>query len=154
PEIIEFPQPFEQSFAYGWELFNLKHPTTQALLQFLAALELSKRRRTLSEEQLGRLQDALDDLFAYEYYEDEKDYQYDSANRFIDLHNIFSLAREVQLFDIGKIEDLAPTGEELVPGTIDKRPSNLETRLQERRWMRSIRTFGQPLTCKPPDQLH
>lgn len=153
PETIEFPQPFEQSLAYGWKIWNLKHPATQALLQFTAALELSKRRRSLSEEQLGRLQDTLDDLFEYDSheYKDEQDYQFGLGQRFAALHNIFSLAREAQLYDIGKIEDLVPTREVLVPGTIDTMPSNLETRLQGRRWMRNIQTFGQPLTCKSPD---
>jgi hypothetical protein len=144
-EAIEFPQPFEQSFAYGSELLNLKHPVTQALLRFKAALELSRRRRTLPEDRLGHLDDAL----ASATRELSKSYdEYTSGALLRErwsnaLSRMLSLAREVQLLDVGETEGLVLGPEEFVPGTTSRAASRLRERLAR---LESIRPFGQPLT--------
>jgi len=143
PEAIEFPPPFEKCFAYGWQLLNLKHPAAQALLRLGAAMELPKKRGTLPEDQLGHLRDALNLLPSHDSPLSDWE-EWSNA-----LRRIWSLAREVQLFDVGEIEDLVPAPEEFVPGTVvfdeDSRrmASNLELRLKE---IVNIRQFGQPLT--------
>lgn len=145
PEAIEFTQPFEQSFAYGGELLNLKHPVTQALLRFVAAFELSKRCRTLPKDRLGHLEDAL--AFVSRVF--SLSLRYGDAGETLweqlpdTLRRLWSLAREVQLFEVGEIEDLVPTPEEFVPGTVGKEASKLERKLAK---LESIRPFGQPLT--------
>jgi hypothetical protein len=60
--VIEFPRPFEESFAYGWELFNLRHPIVQALVKLIASVELSRMHKNLAPEIIGQLDDALGHL--------------------------------------------------------------------------------------------
>lgn len=140
-EAIEFPKPFEQSFAYGWELLNLEHPVAQALLRFEAALELSKMRKILPEDQLGHLQDALNLVQHGRLFWNWEEW----SNA---LRRLWSLAREVQLFDISEIEELVPAPEEFVPGTIifnqdSHRLEDLREKLME---LVNVRPFGRPLT--------
>jgi len=143
PDAVEFPQPFEQCFAYGGELLNLKHPVAQALLRLAAALELSERRGTLPEDRIGNLQDALGAVSLQLRHGAGEGRLYD------DLRRMWSLVREVQLFDVG--EDLVLTPEEFVPGTVtfDQDRLRIVSRLSISKKLSeiiSIRPFGQPLT--------
>lgn len=145
PEAIEFPKPFEQSLAYGWEVLNSKHPVTLELLRFIATFELSKRRRTLSQDRLGQFEDALDSLFYYPRCPLGLTMeQFSSA-----LRRIWLLAREVQVFDVHET-DLVPAPEEFVPGTIvvfDQDSRRVESLSDiDLRSIGDIRPFGQPLT--------
>lgn len=58
-EAIEFPHPFDKSFAFGSDIINIKHPGGESLFRFRAALELAKIRKNLPAEQLGKLIDSL-----------------------------------------------------------------------------------------------
>ena len=112
PEFIEFPNSFEQFFAYGNKMLNLKHPATQALLRFIASLALSKIRRTLPENRIGDLEDTL--LRCLE--------NFDSFNREDipnSLHELWPLVQKAKLFEIGEIDNLVLEYEDFVPGTLD-----------------------------------
>jgi hypothetical protein len=110
PEFIEFPYPFERAFMYGDRMLNLDHPVTQALLRFVASLELSKMNKTLPEDIIGNLEDVLrgfTDRIGY-----ESRYGEFQDNKTLDFfHKLWSLARETQLFDIEEIDKfvLTPT---------------------------------------------
>jgi hypothetical protein len=107
PRFVEFPKPFDHFFTYGNRMLNLKHPVTRALLRFGASLKLSKMSETIPEDHIGHLQDAIA-KFLVEFY------QCDSSDS---LRRLWLLAQEVQLFDVGEIDDLILTPEDFVPGT-------------------------------------
>jgi hypothetical protein len=107
PRFVEFPKPFEQKFAYGCSMLNLGHPATQALLRFVASLKLSKMRKTIPEDRIGNLQDAMVEFL--------QDFRYHHSSD--SLRRLWLLAQEVQLFNVGEIDDLVLTPEDFVPGT-------------------------------------
>jgi len=109
PRFVEFPESFDQFFAYGNRMLNLTHPVTQTLLRFGASLKLSKMRKTIPEGRIGHLQDAIA-KFLGEFYQ---------RNSSDSLRSLWLLAQEVQLFDVGEIDDLVLTPEDFVPGTFD-----------------------------------
>jgi hypothetical protein len=109
PRFVEFPQSFDHFFAYGDRMLNLKHPITQALLQFEASLKLSKMRKTIPGDRIGHLQDAIAKFLG----------EFDRRDSSDSLRRLWSLAQEVQLFDVGEIDDLVLTPEDFVPGTFD-----------------------------------
>lgn len=87
-------------------MLNLKHPVTHALLRFEASLKRSQMRKTIPEDRIGHLQDAIVEFLREFYYHDSSD----SLRRLL-------LAPEVQLFDVGEIDDLVLTPDDFVPGT-------------------------------------
>jgi hypothetical protein len=107
PRFVEFPQSFDHFFAYGDKMLNLKHPVTQALLRFGASLELSQMRKTIPEDRIGHLQDAIAEFLGEFHRHDSSDF----------LRRLWLLAQEVRLFDVGEIDDLVLTPEDFVPGT-------------------------------------
>jgi hypothetical protein len=107
PRFVEFPKPFDHFFAYGGNMLNLIHPVTQALLQFGASLKLSQMRKTIPEDRIGHLQDAAAGFLGGFHHRDSLD----------SLRRLWLLAQEVQLFDVGEIDDLVLTPEDFVPGT-------------------------------------
>ena len=58
-ETIEFNPPFENYFAFGGVIQNLRHPTVQMLLRCHLALFLARIHRTYSPERLGHFSDIL-----------------------------------------------------------------------------------------------
>ena len=68
---FEFESPFAHCFAFGSEVQNLRHPTTQALLRCHFALYLAQKREPLSPETRGEFLDILDEpaklLRGYQY---------------------------------------------------------------------------------------
>lgn len=145
PKLVEFPPPFEQSFAYASDYWNLKHPVTQAVLQCGAALLLSAMQRTLPEAQIGILRDHLEALFeAAESLRWQLDPQV-CCERFCDgLHHALSLAHEIRLFAPGKIEGLVVTPSEFVPGSIGM--GAFEKQARNLRDTSTGQPFGTPLT--------
>lgn len=121
PRFVEFPQSFDQFFAYGGEMLNLKHPVTQALLRFGASLKLSKMRKTIPEDRIGHLQDAIAEFLGEFHRRDSSD----------SLRHLWSLAQEAQLFDVGEIDDLVLAPEDFVPGTFGT--VSLGSEIRERR---------------------
>lgn len=111
PKFIEFPQPFEQFFAYGPMMLNIKHPVTQALLRFAASLKLSKIHGTLPKDRIGHLQDALNEFLG------ELRYVSDERKTSESLNKLWLLSREAQSFDIGEIDELVISSIDFVPGT-------------------------------------
>lgn len=118
PRFAEFSPPFNQFFAYGRNMLNLKHPVTQALLRFGALLELSKMRKTIPKDRIGHLQDAIAKFL-------EEFHRRDSSDS---LRRLWSLAQEAQLFDVGEIDDLVLAPEDFVPGTFVAGPLGLGAR--------------------------
>lgn len=107
PRFVEFPKPFDHFFAYGNEMLNLTHPVTRALLRFGASLKLSQMRKTIPEDRIGHLQDAIAEFLRGFHRRDCSD----------SLRRLWLLAQEVQLFDVGEIDDLVLTSEDFVPGS-------------------------------------
>jgi len=151
--VVEFPPPFDQCFAYGFEAMNLRHPVVQAMLQYQAGLELAKRRKAFPENQLGRLKDALDSshtsfmsLFLGSPITPVPFSNVDvsAVRQFSDaLRRMWSLAREMHLFDVGDTEDLVLSPEDFVPGTLMTVVSGLRGQKLEKE---SVRPFGKPFT--------
>ncbi len=109
PPFVEFLQPFEQFFAYGNEMLNLKHPVTQALLRFGASLTLSKMRKTIPEDCIGNLQDV-----SWKFLLELPDGDYSDP-----LQRLWLLAQKAQLFDVGELNDLVLTPDDFVPIPLD-----------------------------------
>jgi hypothetical protein len=136
PPIVEFSKPFEEAFAYGYQILNTEHPVTQVLLRVLSKFALSKIRRTLPPGRVGYLDDALNflinDRLGWEQWVG-------------DLRRFWLKAREVGLFHEDKLEDLVPSKEEFVPGSIEseKPPEYYKWFITKR--MQTTRFFGQPL---------
>ncbi len=113
PEFVEFPHPFERTFMYGEIMLNLKHPVTQALLRFTASLKLSKIHKTLPDDRVGNLEDALKRFMERIIYSGFKD-----KETFDSFHELWLLARETQLFDIEEIDKFM-----LMPADFIRMPS-------------------------------
>lgn len=127
PRIIEFTHPFEQAFAYGDRLLNLKHPVTQALIRFVALLKLSEMNKNLPDDRIGYLDDALKESI------DSIRYGGFKGRKIPDIfNNLWSLARETKLFEIGEIDKLALTPADFI--TMPSLPIDGE-----------IQPFGMPL---------
>jgi len=141
PKLIEFPPPFEQSFAYAHGWWNLKHPVTQAVLRCVAAL-LSTMQRTLPEARIGILRDHLEAIFqAAEALRWGLDPEV-ACERICDsLHHALSLAREMRLLDASKIEGLVLNPGDFVPGSVGK----AAPALRGPHAMATGRLFGRPL---------
>jgi hypothetical protein len=143
PEIIEFPTPFSESFAYGFYLLNLKHPITQCLLRFLATFELLKNCRILPEDKVGGLEDSLKFLWG-----GGRDLKFEDFSNH--LCRIWVLAHDLQLFCVNKVEDLIPKKEEFVPETFDllriEETGGLNLVIEELLARGDNRSFGQPLS--------
>jgi len=107
PRFVEFPQPFDHFFTYLGIMLNLKHPVTQALLRFGASLKLSQMRKTIPKDRIGHLQDAIAKFL-------EEFHRRGSSDS---LHRLWLLAQEVQLFDVGELDDLTLAPDDFVPGT-------------------------------------
>ncbi|NIA09224.1 MAG: hypothetical protein GWP10_05680, partial [Nitrospiraceae bacterium] len=73
PRFVEFPKPFDHFFAYGGRMLNLRHPVTQALLRFGALLKRSQMRKTIPEDHIGHLQDAITEFVGEFYRRDSSD---------------------------------------------------------------------------------
>lgn len=146
PEATEFLKPFEQSFAYGWELMNLNHPVAQALLRFIATIELAKRRNSLPEDQFGKLMDTLESSWPiYDYRFDLNILEWEKLNKFIS--SIWLVIKEIQLFDEGEFDGLALNPKEFVPGTIafDQDSHMKAQNIRMDLWdTKKIRLFGKP----------
>lgn len=134
--VSEFLQPFEHSFAYGEKMLNLKHPFTQALCRFDAALKLSRKHETLPPDQLGQLMDARLSFNLEDIFSDKKEWPKK-------LHDMWSLAEEMELMDVDEARDLMLTSDDLILGS-DR--IHQEKQLTTLRKVQSIRSFGKPIT--------
>jgi len=142
PRLAEFPPPFEQSFAYGSDWWNLKHSVPQAVLRCLAALLLSTMQRTLPQAQIGILQDHLQAVFeGAQGLWWGLDPEVACKTICDSLHHALSLAHEIHLFDPGKIGDLMLTPGDFVPGSHHE----WELGVRELRETATGRPFGKPL---------
>lgn len=113
-EAVEFPHPFSEYFAFGGDLLNRIHPCGEALLRFRAAIELSKIKKNLSSEQLGKLEDALGNFDII-----KKQYIFKWQTISSSIIRMFSLAKEFNLFDLEEISTLVPNEMDFVPGTLE-----------------------------------
>jgi len=138
PLIVEFSKPFEEAFAYGYEILNTKHPVTQGLLRILSKLALSKVRRTLPPDRVGYLEDAL--LFQMSSHPEWEQWT-------DDLRGFWLRAREAGLFHVDRLEDLVPSKEEFVPGSMESErpPEYYKWFIEKEMGMKAARYFGQPL---------
>lgn len=113
-EAIEFPRPFNESFAFGGDLLNRSHPGGEALFRFRAAVALSRKRKDLSAEQLGKLSDALNN-----FDKCKKAIHFDYGRFSSSLSRMFVLAKEFKLLELGDNSVLIPKPEDFVPGTLE-----------------------------------
>lgn len=95
-ESAEFPHPFKESFAFGGDLFNRRHPGGEALLRFRAAVALSKIRKNLPAEQLGKLEDALSN-----FDKGKKAFHFNYERFSSSMIRMFTLAQKFKLLDLG-----------------------------------------------------
>ena len=137
PLIVEFSKPFEEAFGYGYKMFNTKHPVTQVLLRVLSTFALSKIRRTLPPDQVGYLDDALNFL-----RNDRLEWEKWVGG----LRRFWLKACEAGLFHEDKLEDLVPSKEEFVPGSIEGEKPPEYYKWFIRKEIKVTRPFGQPLT--------
>jgi hypothetical protein len=136
PTFIEFPPPFDKSFAYGWRLLNLKNPIVQILIQVIAAYELSKIEDTLSPDKIGQLQDKLG------FLEDAFWSELNIEASIEKLKTVLFTALDMDLLDIRGFEDMIPTVEDFVPGSIRSDPTKRDCIPTGGKKMRP---FGKPL---------
>ena len=143
PALVEFLHPFERNFSYGNKILNLKHPVAQSLIRFIALLSLSKMRKTLPDDHIGHLEDALGrvienlDCLGFNYKE-----LLDS------FHELWSLAREAHFSDMEEIDKFVFMPADFI--TIPLKPPLLEERtFKDTReiedFLGGIQPFGMPL---------
>jgi hypothetical protein len=137
PDAIDFPPPFEESFAYGGEMLNLRHPAAQSLVRFAAALELAERRRALPKDLLGRLDDALQHVLSATT---GSHFIFDWDDFSAAMHAVWDLAGDLELDDFGKLGDLLSGPEIFVPRSVPPEPSSDLRRLKQ------VRPFGEGLS--------
>ena len=130
---VEFSKPFEDAFAYGYHMFNTKHPVTQMLIRVLSLFALSKIRKILSSDRLGDLHDALYSVVLYnKTWEEWEDH----------LRRFWLMARQTELFLGDNLEDLVPSKEEFVPGSLEDILFDWGPRGEK---MDDVQPFGEPL---------
>ncbi|MCJ7791056.1 MAG: hypothetical protein MUP49_01350, partial [Dehalococcoidia bacterium] len=112
--ITNFPSPFSDSFAYGNEALNIRHPTVKALIRLAAKtilLKMSESERGLQYNQLEYLiRDILLGLpggvGTHNYSEWEKS-----------MSDLWTLANSMKLIDSMEIVKLLPKLDDFVPGS-------------------------------------
>lgn len=134
PRVVPFSQPFEQSFAYGWKLINLRHRCTQVLLSLLARLALARRSESMSEDRIRRFDDGVADLRRWSC-------EFEPGLIIRCLQDILVLASDFKFMDIGEIKGVLPTPDEFISGSFDEPAARRRLAKGGR-----IRPFGRPLT--------
>lgn len=134
PHLVEFASPFEKSFAYSFDWWNVRHLVTQVFCRVLVKIMLAELQKTLTEAQLGYLGDILPHISFT-----GSEHWGDWATK---LRMFWHLAREFQLLDVDDIEQLVPRPEKFVPGSIGEEALKLR---ESREPLRPIHPFGQPL---------
>ena len=137
PEFVDFPNPFERNFIYGNIMLNMKHPVTLLFLRFVTSLKLSKIGRTLPEDRIGDLEDALM-LFKGMILD-----QLNDKDDLDSLDKVLSLVRETQLFDIDDTDKFL-----LLPTDFIKTPSFKLTEMDREKILEllgEIQPFGMTL---------
>lgn len=114
-KIAHFPPPFDKSFAYENNVVNLNQPATQALIRLTAKVIMLKIKKQATMPNMRNLEHMLQRVFhGIPSHLGQSTYK----NWARDYHDLWCLAREMQLIDIAAIEN-PPTEEEFVPGSRD-----------------------------------
>ncbi|MBI2906979.1 MAG: ATP-binding protein [Chloroflexi bacterium] len=113
PSVAEFSSPFAGFFAYGNEVWNLKHPLTRVLLRLRAGSLLSRLQRTLSAGAIGRMEDAFASLFCA-----------DDARQFYrewpaQLRNLCLVACEVGLCGAAEVSGAILKPDDIILGSLE-----------------------------------
>jgi len=113
PDGATFPAPYEDRFAYGSEVLNLRHPAAVFLLRFVAALELHGRRGVLGANVLAGASDAIRRAFgALPVHRRRHEAWLHEAMR-----ELVGLSPALALPEIPNPEDILVTADDFVPGT-------------------------------------
>lgn len=116
PKIIEFKQPYDKCFAYGWEMINYNHLIGQVFVKLIAFIELERSRKSLTPQLFGCLRDCLSGI---------PDYDYNNLSEVIDaIRQLWLFIKEYRLFNIGEVDDLIPNKKDFVPGTVIVKDNN------------------------------
>lgn len=139
-KFINFSEPFDQLFAYGVQILNIKHHSAEKLLQFICKLISSKKHKILSSE-LGKLDDLVSKLFSLATFKhltiEEGDVVTDILN------HIWEAAKELKEF--GEMNgQIIPGPEDFVPGTIID-PKDVEGYRNIFGQVSDFKDFGAPL---------
>lgn len=136
--IREFFPPFEKSFAYGWKVFNIKHPITQDLIRMAAAIKLADKHGTLPKSEIGNLEDMVDAIsenLRFGSFPAEKMFK----RKLTAIRRLYLLARKIPLLKTKEIRGLLPKPEDFVPGTFSSK------RKVKPRHPSAFVSFGKPM---------
>lgn len=106
PKIVNFPEPFTESFAFGFNYLNFSHRTTQMLVKVCILLIIAKNNGTLTKNITGKMIDIINNL-PFLGYDKESDFNLPDLNTRI--NEAF-----VEAYDNGLLK-----GEEALYHTID-----------------------------------
>ncbi len=114
--ITNFPSPFNDSFAYGNDALNIRHPTVKTLIRLAAKAILLKMSGDEWGLQYSQLEYLIRDVLlglpggvgTHNYSEWEKS-----------MSDLWILAKSMKSIDLMKIETLIPKLEEFVPGSFE-----------------------------------
>ncbi len=138
PWVARFPEPFEESFAYGNEVLNLNHHVVQEIIRLVAAARLSMINRSLPEARIGRLQDAFAEAVRALPGRFPRFHREQFSASLLKLWEVAS--DSTLLADLVQADDLALVPEEFVPGTSGDYYSEMWPAPEE-----EVRPFGEAL---------
>lgn len=99
PKFVKFAAPFEKFFTAGWLYLNVLHLEAKELAECINAIVDVQLAGTISEHDMGTIQDSLSRLFAYISSSD-----YLSVNEINEkreeFRRLFDLTRQLEIFEV------------------------------------------------------
>lgn len=145
---LEFPAPYSEAFAYGWERLNLRHPIAVELVRLGALTRIARKTNTADSAILKKLEDLWND---FPYF---SDLEKGSPTLLIDAQEVIdevqALLKDTKLLDLHAPTISLPGENEFVPGTFDSRPNKPGWV-----WVIGLRAslkFGQPIKGRVPSR--
>jgi hypothetical protein len=113
PKISTFEGPYNNLFAYSWEMLNKNHYITKHFIKMIANIAKAKLEASLSPIDIGILSDMLRSL----PYPEAND-QVNCSDISTNLRKIWEYALSLGLINSINIDDFLPVASDFVPGSI------------------------------------
>ena len=115
--IASFPQPYEESFAYGNRYLNIKHPSVQAIMRLIGHCAIAKIENRLDSIQEKNITHGILNIFT-ELPGSIRDTKYEDWVKTV--YELALIANQAGIIDEKEIEYLTPDKSSFAPGSLER----------------------------------